>query len=576
MRIILIIILYIGIVSACTRKPVYPEAMSQAIRCVETQPDSALLYLNSILPSTLQAEPVETRMYYNLLKIKANDKLYHEHISDSTIQEIVRFYDKYGDLHKQMEAYYYLGSIYRDLGDAPRAVKAFLYATKLGENTKEHGLTGKAYGQICTLLKQQGVYDAAERAGRKELEYAILRNDSIGIGYSLRNIARIFHDQHELDSALYYYMEGYEKGAMRIKNIILSEVPWIYYDKGEPEKAKSLIFELFEKDRPSYNNWVLLGRIYAQEGESDKAYDCFLTVLGKGSLFQIQDAYQGLSELEARRGDLRAALAYANQSLTYQDSINQWKQTETVAKIQALYNFQAYEEENNRLQEANNRHQRWLFSLTCGLIVLASGGYLYYNRLLHKKARILRLARTARMLNELAYSNNSTLMEDERQMIKNLQTRSQQLENEKSYLQKRLQEVENDLSSYTQLEKKGVKEAKIPPHVLSLRNSEIYHIFHQWNENSTKITEKQWKELHAAIDITYPRFTDRLLTLYPKLSEVELQICYLIKISLPLKTIAQMLSRSNSAITNARIRMYKKLKGIDGKAEFFDQFISSL
>lgn len=500
----------------------------------------------------------------------------NEQTSDSTILEIVRFYDEYGDLHKQMEAYYYLGSVYRDLGDAPRAVKAFLHATELGENTMEYGLMGKAYGQICILLDLQSIYDEAERAGKKELEYALLRNDSVAVGYSLRNIARIFHDRHELDSALHYYMEGYEKGAMRIKNIILSEVPWIYYDKGEPEQAKSLIFELFNKGRYSYNNWLLLGRIYAQEGELGKAHDCFNTVLTEGSLFQIQGAYQGLSELEARRGNLRAALAYAKQSLAYQDSINQWKQTEAVAKIQALYNFQAYEEENNRLQEANNRHQRWLLLLTCGLIVLASGGYLYYNRLLHKKARILRLARTARMLNELAYSNSSTLMEDERQMIKNLQTRSQQLENEKSYLQKRLQEVENDLSSYTQLEKKGVKEAKIPPHVLSFRSSEIYHIFHQWNETSAKITAEQWEELRTAIDLTYPRFTDRLLTLYPKLSEVELQICYLIKISLPLKTIAQMLSRSNSAITNARIRLYKKLKGKDGKTEFFDQFISDL
>lgn len=576
MKIILVIILYIGIVSACTKKPIYPEAMSQAIRCVETSPDSALLYLNSLSPATFQAEPKETRMYYDLLKIKANDKLYHEQTSDSTILEIVRFYDEYGDLHKQMEAYYYLGSVYRDLGDAPRAVKAFLHATELGENTMEYGLMGKAYGQICILLDLQSIYDEAERAGKKELEYALLRNDSVAVGYSLHNIARIFHDRHELDSALHYYMEGYEKGAMRIKNIILSEVPWIYYDKGEPEQAKSLIFELFNKGRYSYNNWLLLGRIYAQEGELGKAHDCFNTVLTEGSLFQIQGAYQGLSELEARRGNLRAALAYAKQSLAYQDSINQWKQTEAVAKIQALYNFQAYEEENNRLQEANNRHQRWLLLLTCGLIVLASGGYLYYNRLLHKKARILRLARTARMLNELAYSNSSTLMEDERQMIKNLQTRSQQLENEKSYLQKRLQEVENDLSSYTQLEKKGVKEAKIPPHVLSFRSSEIYHIFHQWNETSAKITAEQWEELRTAIDLTYPRFTDRLLTLYPKLSEVELQICYLIKISLPLKTIAQMLSRSNSAITNARIRLYKKLKGKDGKAEFFDQFISDL
>lgn len=576
MRIILFIILYIGLINACTRKPVYPEAMSLAIRCVETTPDSALLYLDSLSSATLQAEPKETRIYYDLLKIKAHDKLYHKHTSDSIIQKIVQFYDEYGDLSKQMEAYYYLGSVYRDMGDAPRAVKAFLHVTELGEKTAEYGLMGKTYGQICTLLKQQSVYDEAEKAGRKELEYATLRNDSIGIGYSLRNIARIFHNRHELDSALHYYMEGYEKGAMRIKNIILSEVPWIYYDKGKPEKAKSLIFELLEKDREPYNNWVLLGRIYAQEGELDKAYDCFHKVLGKGSRFQIQGAYQGLSEIETRRGNLQAAIAYANQSLAYQDSINQWTQTETIAKIQALYNFQSYEAENNRLQAENSRHQRWFLLLSFGLILSIIGGLLYYNRLQRKKAKILRLARTARMLKELAYQNSSILMEDEKQMIKELQTRSQQLENEKSYLLKRLQEVEYDLSSYAQPEKKGIKETKILPQILSFKNSGIYHLFHQWSEGSAKITGEQWKELQAAIDLTYPRFTDRLLTLHPKLSEIELRICYLIKISLPLKTIAQMLNRSNSAITNARTRMYKKLKGEEGKAEFFDQFIADL
>lgn len=454
MRIILFIILYIGLINACTRKPVYPEAMSLAIRCVETTPDSALHYLNSLSSATLQAEPKETRMYYDLLKIKAYDKLYHKHTSDSIIQKIVQFYDEYGDLSKQMEAYYYLGSVYRDMGDAPRAVKAFLHTTELGENTMEYGLMGKTYDQICILLKQQSVYDEAEKAGRKELEYATLNNDSIRIGYSLRNIARIFHDRHEPDSALYYYMEGYEKGTMRIKDIILSEVPWIYYDKGEPEKAKSLIFELFDRDRYSYNNWLLLGRIYAQEGEPDKAYDCFHKVLGKGSRFQIQDAYQGLSELETKRGNLQAAIAYANQSLAYQDSINQWTQTETVAKIQALYNFQSYEAENNRLQAENSRQQRWFLLLSFGLILSIIGGLLYYNRLQRKKAKILRLAQTSRMLKELAYQNSSILMEDEKQMIKELQTRSQQLENEKSYLLKRLQEVEYDLSSYAQPEKK--------------------------------------------------------------------------------------------------------------------------
>ena len=167
MRIILVIILYIGLISACTQKPVYPEAMSQAIRCVETQPDSALLYLDSILPSTLQAEPEETRMYYNLLKIKANDKLYHEHTSDSTIQEIVLFYDKYGDLHKQMEAYYYLGSVYRDAGRRTSGGKGFPICNKTWGKDERIWIGGESLWTKLCLARSTKCIQRGRESGKK-------------------------------------------------------------------------------------------------------------------------------------------------------------------------------------------------------------------------------------------------------------------------------------------------------------------------------------------------------------------------------------------------------------------------
>ncbi|WP_455636174.1 tetratricopeptide repeat protein [Parabacteroides sp.] len=576
MRIILVIILYIGLVSACTQKPVYPEAMSDAIRCVEISPDSALHYLNSLSPATLQAEPEETRMYYDLLQIKANDKLYHPHKSDSTIKKIVRFYDEYGDLHKQMEAYYYLGSVYRDLPDAPRAIKAFQRVIELGENTTEYDLLGKAYGQSCILLGKQGVYKEAEKAGKKELEYNSLENDSIGIGYALRNIARTFHDRNQIDSALFYYMQGYERSPQRIKNIILSEVPWLYFDNGQPEKAKSLIYELFQKGRYSYNNWLLLGTIYLQEGDLGKARDCLNKVLEGGTIYQIQGTYQKLSELEERQGNPITAMNYANKCLAYQDSINRWTQTESVAKIQALYDFQHYEEENNKLQEINRHHLWLILALSIGSLFLIIGSVFYYYRLQYKKAKVLRLAKTTRLLNELAYQNTSTLMEENMQKIKDLEAQSHKTEEEKEYLLKRIREMEKEFSAYSKPTATNLQ-SKATLLEVNFKKSEIYHFFHDWTEHSQeKLTDEKWRELHTAIDTTYPRFTDRLLLLCPKLSEVELRICYLIKISIPIKIIASMLNRSNSAITNARIRMYKKVKGEDGKAEMFDQFISDL
>lgn len=115
------IVLFIGFclcLVACGSHQEYPEAMQQAIRCLETNPDSARFYLSSV-DSILSEEPEETRMYHALLTLRAEDKLRIQQASDSVIKPIVAYYDKQGDPAKRLEAYYMLGRVYRTLGDSP-------------------------------------------------------------------------------------------------------------------------------------------------------------------------------------------------------------------------------------------------------------------------------------------------------------------------------------------------------------------------------------------------------------------------------------------------------------------------
>lgn len=51
-----------------------------------------------------------------------------------------------------MEAYYYKGSTYRDMKDAPRAVDAFLRAAEIGKRCSNDTLNGRIYGQLASLL----------------------------------------------------------------------------------------------------------------------------------------------------------------------------------------------------------------------------------------------------------------------------------------------------------------------------------------------------------------------------------------------------------------------------------------
>ena len=67
------------------------DELSRAESVMWEHPDSALLCLSS-LDSSIMNEPENIRMYHALLKIKAKDKLYIPHESDSLIKSIVQYY----------------------------------------------------------------------------------------------------------------------------------------------------------------------------------------------------------------------------------------------------------------------------------------------------------------------------------------------------------------------------------------------------------------------------------------------------------------------------------------------------
>lgn len=54
---------------------------------------------------SIHRDPGETQMYYHLLTIRAKDKLYVCHTSDSLINRIVTFYQGYDDPNQLMEAF---------------------------------------------------------------------------------------------------------------------------------------------------------------------------------------------------------------------------------------------------------------------------------------------------------------------------------------------------------------------------------------------------------------------------------------------------------------------------------------
>ena len=107
---------------------------------------------------------------------------------------------------------------------------------------------------------------------------------------------------------------------------------------------------------------------------------------------------------------------------------------------------------------------------------------------------------------------------------------------------------------------------------LAIRESDIYR--------RLLVAEKPLNEADALammelIDSLYPDFKMRLTT-FGVIKDHEVRMCYLIKMGFKTSRIATLLSRSDSAISNGRMRMYKKVLGKEGKGEDWDKVIQSL
>ena len=223
-----VILILLTSLSACQRSS-YPHTMQQAESVMNAHPDSALQLLQSMADS-FTILPEEAQMYYHLLTIQAKDKQYITHTSDSLINSIVSFYEDYGDKERLMMAYFYQGSVYRDMNDAPRALKAFHQAIDAGKETKNLTLLGQTYGQMGTLFSYQDLYDEALASTKKALNIYMIQKDSIRFPYLNRDIARIFNAQGERDSALLYYQKAFGLGITNSyqRNNVLSEIGCLY------------------------------------------------------------------------------------------------------------------------------------------------------------------------------------------------------------------------------------------------------------------------------------------------------------------------------------------------------------
>ena len=186
----------------------YPSVLLRADSLASVAPDSARTLLARWTDSASHA-PERVRMYHRLLTIKAADKAYVRHTSDTLIKEVLAYYEDGGDKSLLPEAYYYAGRVYSDLGDAPQVLDYFERAAEALPPKGREMLAGKIYSQMGTLFEHQQMHEEALEMYRRSYAVKVEAGDVRGQIFSLRDIANAYQRLEKVDSALVYTQRAY-------------------------------------------------------------------------------------------------------------------------------------------------------------------------------------------------------------------------------------------------------------------------------------------------------------------------------------------------------------------------------
>lgn len=570
-RIILHLTFAIGIVLmvftyACTDRPHTPQLI-EAENLMEERPDSAYAILNKIENTNLLSE--KDHAIYCLLLTQAQDLNYITHTSDSLIKIAANYFEKHDDKPRATLANYYLGRVNSDLHDALQAQEYYLKALEMGESSKDYTLLIKIYNNLGTLYAYQDLNDMALPMYKKVLSYLELEPDSVKMGFALRNVARIFASTQQIDSALYYYQQAICYVTPTNRSSIYLSLGNLYYDKGEYQKADEYIGKAlsYATNRSTLGPvYLSKGKLLATIGEYDSAKHYLRKGLESSYIYTKAGSYQRLAQIALKEEKLHDYVKYVKEYEELRDSITKHSHFENIRIVQSMFNYQQIAKEKSKFEKEATLRMIFIYQIIIIFTTIFISSFVIVKKEQNKKKR-------SAELKEEQYKRSQQYIKDNEKQILQLTTKLQSKQEEISEAERKLYNARK-LALEMENRQINISHGTIRLLEKDFHSSSIYIRIHR--EERISLSSSEWEELHLLLDATYPNFTNRLIKIYPQITNEEIHICYLVKMRLPIGKIAIIMNITSSGVSHCRKRLYHKFTGESPNIEKFDKFIIDL
>ncbi len=564
-----------ALLSACGGVPDYPALLSQA--------DSAFMQgryhegdslMDAYSRQAAEAdEDDDVRAYRHLLQLEQS--FCHGSLAEqdfSLADSLERCYRDSEEPVKHAKTLLFVGNLYEITGNYPAALNNYLQAATLAEQQHDTRL-------LCLVSRCQGDIYFRQRRLQEcipfyRFYYSLAKRncDTLRMAYASSYMGKVNIINNNEDSVIYYFKQSIAlaKGQPHEQDIVgnvINDLSNVYIQLEEYDSAIAIM----PRRKESYFNWGLLH--YSQE-HLDSAEYYFNNALGMHKWQGEVEALDYLVSIEKQKGNLASSVLYYDRLLAAKDSLYLTNAVEMTKQTEAQFNY-------NRLKKERDQEMDYWRRVTLILVFVIISCILLFFVILFcwKSFRQRKNIELEHEKNKLKEANIQ-----KQQSLEQLEENKKKLEQLEQQLLQAKRRGDTEIVQKIWIDAELIKADNVSIEALqhkrqlmidNFRRQPLYMmITRNVGDHVVALDNETWEHLANLIDKTYDHFTARLLSL-TSLKEVELRVCYLIKMGIQPVDIGPMVNRRKSTISMMCKRLYKKVTDREGTAKDFVGFISS-
>ena len=550
----------------------------------DENPDTVLAMLDRMDFSSMSKFE---RMHAELLKGKAMNKAYVNFTTDSVMLEVVDWYERHGNANQKMLAYYILGCAYRDLEDAPSALKYLNLAVDAVDEKDEdcdlHTLM-RVYSQMGGLYQLVAAFENDRIANSHAERLAWQIGDTLSaLRLRWARACSLFEEKKQLQAIMILdSIDAFiQDNRLQESPILIYPMKTDYYlEIKDIKRAEALLREYEHKasiltesiDAIAYDiaHFHRKGQYYNLVQNPDSAIQMFnklLYLIGKRPLYAserhglMEVSYQGLAAAYSLQHQPDSVIKYANLYCQWNDSSTRAKSSEHLLRYQSLYNYTKIQEQALKAeQKASHLRVTMILLVVIGIAIAIIVWSIYQKRL--KKERQKQIATNKEyqlLLHELEKSADELLL---------VKTDSERFQREK---ESEIQKLQTALAMYQDNEQ-SVEQWNDERAIFAC---DIAKRLHSLSSHAQKATPNELNCLLVTAQNAFPKFYANITDASKGLSHTEIIISILIRFRFIPSEISLLLGLSSQRITNLKSSVNQKLFRTQG-AKTLDSHLMSL